>query len=52
MKVEVHVYHEKLDMFNNIVAAINRLDGRVSNMERRIKLIETKSLDFEKSVRV
>ena len=41
---------KKLDVLDNIVEVISRLDGRVLQIERRIEIIEKKSIDFEKTV--
>lgn len=41
---------KKLDVLDNIVEVISRLDGRALQIERRIEIIEKKSIDFEKTV--
>lgn len=40
---------KKLEALNSIVEAIKRLHGRVSQIEKRINLVQDKSADFETS---
>lgn len=41
---------EKLQLLDGIAESINKLDGRVSSMERRVDLIESKNTEFEKTI--
>lgn len=41
---------KKLQLLDGIAESINKLDGRVTTMERRVDLFESKNTEFEKTI--